>query len=634
MSGSGNDVWFSITPRNGYDLFITIYGEGSGGTLKNPVVKLFNDCSSGLTVVGSSNSVNNVTTFYAGGLSIGRTYYFSVSGSNTGSFKLCYQNQIAGIRPGQDCGTAKFLCSMDVLRETNISGAGFNPDEAAGSCLQNNNADGSHPNSETNSVWYKWRSANNGSLVFTITPTVSTDDLDWVLYDMGTTDNCSNKGVAIRCTNGSGVKNNLSKSEGGGCPNEPVYYKIGLDFNSTDLSEPKGCGQGQDGKVKFVDMQQNHIYALLINSPHQQGNGFVLEFLDQNGKAGTGIFAGPQAKIDFQANNECTTGQNYILKSLSTGHASLKWNFGEGANMAAASTEGPFTITYATKGVKTVSLEAIGTNGCYTLATQTFSVGLTPTMPTASVNKPVFCMKDTIILSASELPGLTYKWAGPGNFTSTMPEVKIPIKSNANSGVYTLIAFDGDCPSAPANLTVPTINPNPVAAFHTSPGYPVKLSLPATINFINDSKASDLYLWDFGDGTTSTELNPVHTYQSTGSFSVSLTSFKSNICNSSVTHGTFVIRADNTVFIPNTFTPNGDGFNDELVVSIVNISSYKIQIFNRLGAQVFSSTNIFENWKGTYKGQPLPVGTYYYVIDTLGLTGTPTKLSGFITLVR
>jgi hypothetical protein len=174
FTGSGNDVWFAFTPRDAYDLFVTVYGSGNGGTLQSPVINMFSDCSFSTGLVGSSNSANNVTTFYQGGLKVGRTYYFNVSGSNSGSFKLCLQNQNAPVKPGQDCNTARFLCSMDAVRETNISGAGNNPDEAAGTCM-----DVGSTNTESNSAWFKWKAANSGSLVFTITPTVVSDDLDW-----------------------------------------------------------------------------------------------------------------------------------------------------------------------------------------------------------------------------------------------------------------------------------------------------------------------------------------------------------------------------------------------------------------------------------------------------------------------
>ncbi len=68
--------------------------------------------------------------------------------------------------------------------------------------------------------------------------------------------------------------------------------------------------------------------------------------------------------------------------------------------------------------------------------------------------------------------------------------------------------------------------------------------------------------------------------------------------------------------IPNNFTPNGDGVNDTW--DIKYIDSYPgctVDIFNRYGSHLFTSIGYAKAWDGTYNGAPLPVGTYYYVIN-------------------
>lgn len=76
------------------------------------------------------------------------------------------------------------------------------------------------------------------------------------------------------------------------------------------------------------------------------------------------------------------------------------------------------------------------------------------------------------------------------------------------------------------------------------------------------------------------------------------------------------VRVYKEVKIPNAFSPNGDGINDEW--RIENLHTYPeatLQVFNRHGQKVFESRGYSRLWNGTYNGQPLPVGTYYYVID-------------------
>lgn len=83
---------------------------------------------------------------------------------------------------------------------------------------------------------------------------------------------------------------------------------------------------------------------------------------------------------------------------------------------------------------------------------------------------------------------------------------------------------------------------------------------------------------------------------------------------------------------PNAFSPNNDGANDTWIIPVLfNYPDCTIQIFNRNGEPVFSSTGYAKPWDGIYLGKPLPVGTYYYVIS---LTPDLKKLSGAVTILR
>jgi gliding motility-associated-like protein len=86
------------------------------------------------------------------------------------------------------------------------------------------------------------------------------------------------------------------------------------------------------------------------------------------------------------------------------------------------------------------------------------------------------------------------------------------------------------------------------------------------------------------------------------------------------------------VTIPNTFTPNGDGINDKWEIGyLLNYPNCTVLIFDRSGRQIFKSVGYRTAWNGTYNGQALPYGTYYYAID-LGNGSKP--LSGYIALIR
>ncbi|MXV52036.1 T9SS type B sorting domain-containing protein [Pedobacter sp. HMF7647] len=86
------------------------------------------------------------------------------------------------------------------------------------------------------------------------------------------------------------------------------------------------------------------------------------------------------------------------------------------------------------------------------------------------------------------------------------------------------------------------------------------------------------------------------------------------------------------VEIPNTFTPNGDGINDFWnITGIASFPACTVRIFNRNGMLVFESKGYQQAWDGTSNGSPLPLSTYYYVID---LASENRTMSGSITIIR
>jgi gliding motility-associated-like protein len=84
--------------------------------------------------------------------------------------------------------------------------------------------------------------------------------------------------------------------------------------------------------------------------------------------------------------------------------------------------------------------------------------------------------------------------------------------------------------------------------------------------------------------------------------------------------------------IPNIFTPNGDGVNDTWIIQHLDkYTACKVSIFNRYGQKVFESTGYTTPWNGTMNGQPLPFGTYYYVIEPGGLL---KPFTGYVTIIK
>ncbi|WP_214228999.1 gliding motility-associated C-terminal domain-containing protein, partial [Pedobacter sp. B4-66] len=90
----------------------------------------------------------------------------------------------------------------------------------------------------------------------------------------------------------------------------------------------------------------------------------------------------------------------------------------------------------------------------------------------------------------------------------------------------------------------------------------------------------------------------------------------------------------NTIFVPNTFTPNNDGKNDVLYVYGNTIAKMKLRVYNQWGQFIYESLNIQNGWDGTYKGDIQPNGVYVYFLEAEFNDGTKTTKKGTITLLR
>jgi gliding motility-associated-like protein len=88
------------------------------------------------------------------------------------------------------------------------------------------------------------------------------------------------------------------------------------------------------------------------------------------------------------------------------------------------------------------------------------------------------------------------------------------------------------------------------------------------------------------------------------------------------------------IFIPNSFTPNGDGLNDVFKIYGNSLLAIKMDIFDRWGKLLFTSDNIEQCWDGTYKNVPCDLGVYNYKITYKGVDNKVNEKAGSITLTR
>lgn len=160
--------------------------------------------------------------------------------------------------------------------------------------------------------------------------------------------------------------------------------------------------------------------------------------------------------------------------------------------------------------------------------------------------------------------------------------------------------------------------------------------VPFNVTFTNTTTGADSYNWDFGNGSTSTQVNPNTDYTTAGSYPITLTATNALGCSSTVT-STFVGTNSEVVF-PNIFSPNNDEANDQFYINpkyLVNVVKVEIKIFNRWGQKMGEINDLNGTWDGrTMAGDQVPEGTYFY-IATITYTGNEVKdYDGSFMIVR
>jgi gliding motility-associated-like protein len=316
------------------------------------------------------------------------------------------------------------------------------------------------------------------------------------------------------------------------------------------------------------------------------------------------------------AQSVCNGDPATLTGSASGGTAPFSYSWSNGVNQASQTVSPGTTTTY--------TLTVTDANGCTATSNVTVSVTDYPNV-TVSPDTDI-CSGGSTTLSASG--GATYSWSPADGLSST--NIPNPVASPASTTTYTVTVSNAQC-SSTGTVTVTVADPV-VAAFtaDTTQG-----QSPLTVNFTNNSTGSVSYLWNFGDGNSSTDPNPVHTYVQDGNYTVVLIAVNSLGCTDTIRFSFIVVDSESVLIVPNVFTPNNDGFNDTFSFVEENIISVSVNIFNRWGREVYSWNRINGSWDGKSKdGEVLPDGVYVYVIKAKGKEGKSHQYEGTVHLIR
>lgn len=243
---------------------------------------------------------------------------------------------------------------------------------------------------------------------------------------------------------------------------------------------------------------------------------------------------------------------------------------------------------------------------------------------------PEFCEKTNGNVFVATGSATGYVWSVPSmaTITSGAGTGNISVRWGSGAGDVSVVSIGSPgCNSLPATC-LPVVHPAPVADFKS-----VTTNSPYSMGyaFTDESTGPATWTWNFGDGNTSAEQSPSHVYTTFGDMPVTLIVKTDKGCTDQTT-SVVTIRKHN-VFIPNAFTPNRDGLNDEFKPTNNAGEPIPFYIYNRWGELIYTSST--KGWDGKRGGVELDTGVYIYLFKYKDLnTGLIKEVKGTITLIR
>jgi gliding motility-associated-like protein len=373
------------------------------------------------------------------------------------------------------------------------------------------------------------------------------------------------------------------------------------------------------------------VYSIEIIYDHPD-----IESCDHTGRDLIFVQVVPAPKSDFTINfSGCvkdvaeftgeTTAQNGIAVNQ------WKWAFHDGTRANGQKV----TYKYTAPGTYKEELQAITADGCIGDTTKQIVVKPIPVLTAKSV---IVCTgRDTTLSVENPAAGATYTWYTSetgGTVAGTGPSLKIT-NVTAGTDYYVQETSPTSCSSerTKVSVTVQTSIQQPVvsvdsvgaslvrftwAAVPGATGYQV--SLDGGNNWSTPSSGAT------GLSHTVAGLQPLQTV----TIIVKAVSACVEARSVPVSQQVF----PDGVFIPNSFTPNGDGLNDVLKVYGYKIRELKMVVFNQWGEKLFETSDQSRGWDGMYKGKVQPSGVYMYVCRLILTDGTTVDKKGAINLIR
>lgn len=351
-----------------------------------------------------------------------------------------------------------------------------------------------------------------------------------------------------------------------------------------------------------------------------------------------GVLPLPQAQIEIP-DGQCLSGNSFdfSLTGNFTSGVHFEWNFGNNASIPMSNLQNPGGIAFNQVGAHVITLQVYD-NGCYgSVYIDTVHIYPMPVANFDALHKEG-CPPLNVSFQnqSSDMPGMSYSWNfGNGGSGNLMNPQHVYNQSGNFSVTLTVITAQGCSATFTRHNTV-FVYPSPIAGFSVNPEKVT--TVQPHVNVFDESTGATSWHYDMGDGTQKTTRNPSHLYPIEGEYLIVQTVTNEFGCTDTAQ---FRMKSEPEIsfFVPNAFTPNGDGHNDVFRAFGINIQQFRMEIYNRWGELVFESNDIEKGWNGRLFNNPnmniSQMDVYAWVIyvkDQFDLP--PRRIDGRVTLVK
>ncbi len=338
------------------------------------------------------------------------------------------------------------------------------------------------------------------------------------------------------------------------------------------------------------------------------------------------------AFTSVSATGQCFDNNRFSFVNTSTisGNVTHAWSFGPEATPQSATSFNVPNVIYHAPGTYTVSLTE-SKNGCIDTQIQTVELYQNP-VANMGIYPATGCdpLSVTFADQSTSASPLTYLWTFGDGTTSTIANPTHVFSPPGVHPVSLTVSTTAKCIGVSGASTVITVNPKPTA------GFDIITDNESYVQCTNEA-SPDVTAWhyNFDDGKSSTDVNPIHYYSSVNVYYIVQTVTNSFGCIDTYTVPVTIIP-EFAFWIPNAFTPNNkDGLNDVFKPKVLGVEDYTFSVFNRWGELIYQTHDIDAGWDGTYKGAYSPQDVYVWKCDFTNNVSKENEYHvGHVTLVR